>query len=240
MGRTAPVRVGDGDGISRPYKDIWKSERLAYRAMENTDQEKAWYRAIMDDPVIAAQASGGLLRPVPPEEHNTAFEDSRKGMLSVVICLRPNEEAKHQAVQVGSAPADAADGGSGGDGKVQKDPPPTPVGYVALDVHPEMTHHRSCTLAIIVAPAFQNRGYGTEAIEWALDWAFRYGNAHAVRLGVFSYNVGAVRLYERLGFVREGCRREAVWFDRAWHDSLLYGMLESEWETRKGPAASSR
>ena len=57
---------------------------------------------------------------------------------------------------------------------------------------------------------------------------------HAVRLGVFSYNVGAIRLYERLGFVKEGCKRQALYFDRGWHDSLSYGMLESEWEALRG------
>ena len=73
-----------------------------------------------------------------------------------------------------------------------------------------------------------------EAINWMLDWAFRYAGLHAVRLHVYSYNVGAVRLYERLGFVKEGSQREALFFDRGWHDVLSYSMLEREWEALRG------
>jgi len=57
---------------------------------------------------------------------------------------------------------------------------------------------------------------------------------HSVRLQVFSYNVGAVRLYEQLGFVKEGCVRQSLWFGGKWHDTLSYGMLEDEWRALRG------
>ena len=57
---------------------------------------------------------------------------------------------------------------------------------------------------------------------------------HAVRLGVFAYNTGAIRLYERLGFLIEGRKREALWFNRKWHDSLNYAILEDEWAALRG------
>ena len=49
------------------------------------------------------------------------------------------------------------------------------------------------------------------------------------RLGVFSFNERAVRLYERLGFVREGVNREAYYLDYKWHDRILFSILEKEW-----------
>jgi len=73
-----------------------------------------------------------------------------------------------------------------------------------------------------------------EGINWALDWAFRVAGVHAVRLGVYSYNVRAIRLYERLGFVKEGAKRESVYLDRQWFAFLLYSMLESEWAAKRG------
>lgn len=51
-------------------------------------------------------------------------------------------------------------------------------------------------------------------------------------IGCCSYNHGARRLYERLGFVFEGSLRESAWYDGAWHDELMMGMLESEWRAR--------
>ncbi|PMD41105.1 acyl-CoA N-acyltransferase, partial [Hyaloscypha variabilis F] len=59
----------------------------------------------------------------------------------------------------------------------------------------------------------QGKGYGTEAINWALDWAFRVAGMHCVRLWCFSFNKGALRLYERIGFVREGIERESYYHD---------------------------
>jgi RimJ/RimL family protein N-acetyltransferase len=49
------------------------------------------------------------------------------------------------------------------------------------------------------------------------------------RLGCFSFNERALRLYKRLGFVREGVNREAYYYDLKWHDRILFSMLQSEW-----------
>jgi len=52
-------------------------------------------------------------------------------------------------------------------------------------------------------------------------------------LTCYSYNLGARELYERLGFVFEGRLRESVWYDGAWYDEIILGMLKSEWDTRE-------
>lgn len=53
------------------------------------------------------------------------------------------------------------------------------------------------------------------------------------RLGVFSFNERAVRVYERIGFVREGVNREAFYYDYKWHDRILFSILEKEWMAMK-------
>ena len=50
----------------------------------------------------------------------------------------------------------------------------------------------------------QGKGYGSEAIKWVLEWGFLAAGLHRVTIGCFSFNEGARRLYERLGFVVEG------------------------------------
>jgi len=84
-------------------------------------------------------------------------------------------------------------------------------------------------VCIDILPRYQGRGYGEEAIRWLLDYAFRRVGLHSVRMRAFGWNVGAIRLYERLGFVVEGREREAVWFEGRWWDSVTLGMLEDEW-----------
>lgn len=91
-------------------------------------------------------------------------------------------------------------------------------------------------IGISVAPPYQGQGYGSEAILWALDFAFRHANMHRVGIGAHAWNEGAWKLYERLGFVHEGRRRDAVWYDGAYRDTIDMGMLKTEWHEKYGNA----
>ncbi|EMD70190.1 hypothetical protein COCSADRAFT_74553, partial [Bipolaris sorokiniana ND90Pr] len=94
-------------------------------------------------------------------------------------------------------------------------------------------HHRTMEIALDILPAYQGKGYGSEAINWALDFGFRRAGLHSMRLRAFGWNKGAIRLYERLGFVVEGREREAVWYEGEWWDSFTLGMLDREWRARE-------
>jgi RimJ/RimL family protein N-acetyltransferase len=73
------------------------------------------------------------------------------------------------------------------------------------------------------------KGYGTEAMQLVLNFAFNELNLHRVQLSVFSYNERAIALYEKLGFVREGVYREHLRRDGQYYDMILYGLLRREW-----------
>jgi RimJ/RimL family protein N-acetyltransferase len=77
--------------------------------------------------------------------------------------------------------------------------------------------------------ANQGRGYGTEAMQLALQFAFNELNLHRVQLMVFSYNDRAIALYEKSGFKREGVQREFLRRDGKRHDAYIYGILRAEW-----------
>jgi RimJ/RimL family protein N-acetyltransferase len=115
---------------------------------------------------------------------------------------------------------------------------PIPIGTVSLmNSEPNAAFHRDTMIGVTFAPSYQGQGYGTETILWALEWCFRHANMHRVGIGAFAYNEGAWKLYERLGFVHEGRRREAVWYDGAYHDTVELSMLKREWQERYGEAA---
>ncbi len=78
----------------------------------------------------------------------------------------------------------------------------------------------------------RGKGYGREAMQLALDFAFRELNLHRVCLTVFSYNQAAVNLYESLGFTREGIYREHLQRDDQRYDMILYGLLRHEWPVK--------
>ena len=86
----------------------------------------------------------------------------------------------------------------------------------------------------------RDRGYGTDALRTMLRWAFRHLNLHRIELSVEPDNVRAVRVYEKLGFVREGMRREHHYDDGCFRDELIMGLLGREFESIDRAARGSR
>jgi RimJ/RimL family protein N-acetyltransferase len=81
------------------------------------------------------------------------------------------------------------------------------------------------------------QGYGTEATQLMLDYAFGTLRLHRVALSVFEFNERAIRSYRRCGFVIEGRAREAILREGRWWDELTMSVLEPEWRARRRAAA---
>jgi RimJ/RimL family protein N-acetyltransferase len=59
----------------------------------------------------------------------------------------------------------------------------------------------------------------TEAVRWARD-----SDVTKLELHVFPHNEGAIALYERFGFVREGYRRRHYRRGREYVDAILMAL----------------
>jgi RimJ/RimL family protein N-acetyltransferase len=79
-------------------------------------------------------------------------------------------------------------------------------------------------------------GYGTEATELMLDYAFGTLRLHRIALSVFEFNERAIRSYRRCGFVVEGRAREAILREGRWWDELTMSILEPEWRAHRRAA----
>jgi RimJ/RimL family protein N-acetyltransferase len=83
-----------------------------------------------------------------------------------------------------------------------------------------------------IAPAARGRGLGGQMVRLALARAFADPGIERAELNVYSWNVAAIRTYERLGFVREGTRRSAARVGAQRWDTAMMGLLRAEWEER--------
>lgn len=91
-----------------------------------------------------------------------------------------------------------------------------------------------CTLGIFLGPAAaRGKGIGTAAMTLLLAFAFDELRLHRVELEVFDDNERARRVYERLGFVLEGRRREAHYKEGRYHDKLIMSLLAEEHRERR-------
>lgn len=97
------------------------------------------------------------------------------------------------------------------------------------------SYSRKASLAIVLGPEHQCKGYGTEAIGLLLELAFDHLNLNRVQLRVHAGNIQALRCYEKCGFVREGVLRQDMYTGGKYSDSIIMGILREDWErTRPG------
>ncbi|QAA31853.1 GNAT family N-acetyltransferase [Clostridium manihotivorum] len=76
---------------------------------------------------------------------------------------------------------------------------------------------------------YRNRGLGKQAIKLLLEFGFSELNFHRIQLNVLGYNTSAIKLYEAVGFKREGEYREFILRDYKRYSMYLYGLLRDEW-----------
>jgi RimJ/RimL family protein N-acetyltransferase len=104
-----------------------------------------------------------------------------------------------------------------------------PIGVISLMNMSEA--NESAELSVIVGPQDdRHQGYGTEAIDRLLRYAFEELGLNRIGLSVFDFNEQAISAYDKLGFVEEGRFRQAIMRSTGFHDAILMSVLKSEWE----------
>lgn len=91
--------------------------------------------------------------------------------------------------------------------------------------------NRSASLHIMIGSA-ENRGkgLGTFAVRSMIDHAFFNLNLRRIELGVLETNRPAIRLYEKVGFVREGLKRQSNYKNGLYANLIIMGLLREEYE----------
>jgi RimJ/RimL family protein N-acetyltransferase len=107
------------------------------------------------------------------------------------------------------------------------------VGAVSLFEENALVHHAEVGIALVSEA--RGRGIGTAAIAQLVEFAFVRRNLRRLHLEAISSNIGAIRVYEKAGFVVEGRQREHAWVRGAYEDMVLMGLLRSEWALGRHP-----
>jgi len=91
-------------------------------------------------------------------------------------------------------------------------------------------YRRSCQLGIVLGREYWAKGLGQDAVRTLVDFAFRDLGMRKVGLEVLADDERAVGAYRKVGFVEEGRLRDHSWFEGAFHDALVMGILRDEWD----------
>lgn len=84
-----------------------------------------------------------------------------------------------------------------------------------------------------IAPEQWGQGYATEAARALLRFAFEELKVHRVYAECVSENVGSQRVLRKLGMRQEGHLRENQYYRSRWWDTLIFAILEHEWEAQQ-------
>ncbi len=74
-----------------------------------------------------------------------------------------------------------------------------------------------------------SKGYGTEATRLMVNYAFKTLNLNRIQLHVCAENTPAIKIYQKLGFVKEGILRQAMFRDGHYVDFWVMGILKEDW-----------
>lgn len=103
--------------------------------------------------------------------------------------------------------------------------------YVGEVVLKELdTDNRACGFRIsLIGPRAFGRGYGTEATRLIVEHAVETVGVNRIELEVFDFNPRARHVYEKVGFVYEGTKRQALRWDGEWVDTHMMAIVASDW-----------
>jgi RimJ/RimL family protein N-acetyltransferase len=85
-----------------------------------------------------------------------------------------------------------------------------------------------------VHPEFHGRGFGTEGAAAMVRLGFERVGLHRIAAECDPRNTASVRVMEKLGMRREALLLEAEYLKGEWVDSMICGLLASEWRARPG------
>ena len=102
------------------------------------------------------------------------------------------------------------------------------IGVVGLHGINSIARHAEFRI-LIGDKRFWGQGYGTEATMLTAVYGFEVLNLHKIHLGVSAVNLGAIRCYEKAGYMREGELRDEIYRNGRYYNAVRMSLLETEY-----------
>jgi RimJ/RimL family protein N-acetyltransferase len=103
----------------------------------------------------------------------------------------------------------------------------------SIGLHQVVHEDRKAVLAIMIGEKdCWNHGYGADAIQTLLRFAFDEINLNRIELLVHDDNPRAIACYRKCGFVEEARLRQDHYKGGAYHDTLVMGLLVDDYRAQ--------
>ena len=98
---------------------------------------------------------------------------------------------------------------------------------------------READIGYELDPNFWRQGYATEGARAMVQYGFAQLRVHRIWASCIADNLGSARVLEKLGMRLEGRLRENEYFKGRWWDTLVYAILDYEWQSQRWRTARS-
>ncbi|WEN16769.1 GNAT family protein [Rhodanobacter sp. AS-Z3] len=95
----------------------------------------------------------------------------------------------------------------------------------------------SVEFGVSLAPAYQGRGYSSEAVRALFAFVFDELGRHRIHASVDPRNLASMAMLQALGMRQEAHHRESLWFKGEWVDDVIFALLQQEWRSRQAGGA---
>ncbi len=102
------------------------------------------------------------------------------------------------------------------------------VGHIQLRID-KLNDSARIGKVLIGNKKYLNRGYGTDLIKKILKKGFTEFKLHRIDLGVFDFNIGAIKSYTKAGFKEEGTFRDYRKYNDEYWSLINMSILEDEY-----------
>jgi RimJ/RimL family protein N-acetyltransferase len=90
-------------------------------------------------------------------------------------------------------------------------------------------HHRVASSGILIGETDAwGKGYGAEVMRVRTRWTFEQLGLHRIESECYAANVASARCLEKAGYRRVGIARKRRWRHGAWHDTILWEILDED------------
>jgi len=99
-----------------------------------------------------------------------------------------------------------------------------PVGMIDLfDFNPQ---HKRVGVGILILPKYQNKKFGSEALELLINYAFTYLNIHQIYANITTDNSKSIHLFEQFNFKKTGIKKDWIFSKNEFKDENIYQLIK--------------
>lgn len=102
------------------------------------------------------------------------------------------------------------------------------IGYFRITNH--SYQNKNLYLGADLLKEYRGKGLAKQAYKEFIPYIFNLYDLHKINLEVLENNLTAIKLYESLGFIKEGIKREEVYKTDKWVNSIIMSLLKTEYE----------